>query len=75
MYLTATHTTGDINLVNGKPWPKLAVEQRTYRLHWLDAAISRDYSVKFIAETEDGLSQVTRPHHTVYTYTYTSRSI
>jgi hypothetical protein len=42
--------------VNGKPWPKLAVEQRTYRLHWLDAAISRDFSVKFIAETADVLS-------------------
>jgi hypothetical protein len=44
------HTTGDINLVNGKPWPKLAVEPRTYRMHWLDSSISRDWSVKFIAE-------------------------
>jgi FtsP/CotA-like multicopper oxidase with cupredoxin domain len=56
--LTVCTLTGDINLVNGKPWPKLAVEQRTYRMHWLDAAISRDWSVKFIAETEDGSSQV-----------------
>jgi hypothetical protein len=39
--------------VNGKPWPELAVEQRTYRMHWLDSSISRDWSVKFIAETAD----------------------
>jgi hypothetical protein len=64
--------------VNGKPWPKLAVEQRTYRLHWLDAAISREFSVKFIAETEDGLSQVTRHYtieHTIHIRIHTCHSV
>jgi hypothetical protein len=71
VYTYCMYNTGDINLVNGKPWPKLAVEQRTYRMHWLDSSISRDWSVKFIAESADGLSQVI-PLLTLLYYTYTS---
>jgi spore coat protein A, manganese oxidase len=34
---------GDVILVNGKPWPKLAVERRKYRFRMLNASISRSY--------------------------------
>jgi hypothetical protein len=50
--------TGDINLVNGKPWPFHKVEPRAYRLAFLDASVSRPYSIKFIAETADRTEQV-----------------
>jgi FtsP/CotA-like multicopper oxidase with cupredoxin domain len=32
---------GDVILVNGRPWPTMAVEQRTYRFRLLNAALSR----------------------------------
>jgi FtsP/CotA-like multicopper oxidase with cupredoxin domain len=51
--------SGDINLVNGRPWPYHKVEARAYRLSILDASISRPYSLKFLAESEDGQEQVT----------------
>jgi spore coat protein A, manganese oxidase len=37
------HTSlfGDVILVNGKPWPNMAVEQRKYRFRILNASISR----------------------------------
>jgi bilirubin oxidase len=50
---------GDINLVNGRPWPFHKVEPRAYRLAILTAAVSRPFSIKFIAETADGTEQVT----------------
>jgi FtsP/CotA-like multicopper oxidase with cupredoxin domain len=62
--------TGDINLVNGKAWPFHKVEKRTYRLSILDASISRPYSLKFLAESADGLQQV---RYTFYNCHYCSR--
>jgi hypothetical protein len=34
------------------------VEQRAYRFTLISASVSRDYSAKFLAETEDGRNQV-----------------
>jgi FtsP/CotA-like multicopper oxidase with cupredoxin domain len=34
---------GDVILVNGKPWPKMRVERRTYRFRILNCSISRSY--------------------------------
>eukprot|EP00611_Tribonema_gayanum_P001801 TRINITY_DN11313_c0_g1_i2.p1 TRINITY_DN11313_c0_g1~~TRINITY_DN11313_c0_g1_i2.p1 ORF type:complete len:754 (-),score=205.37 TRINITY_DN11313_c0_g1_i2:1682-3943(-) len=50
---------GDINTVNGKPWPYLKVEPRVYRLNVLNAAASREFSLKFIAESEAVVNGVT----------------
>jgi FtsP/CotA-like multicopper oxidase with cupredoxin domain len=44
----------DVNTVNGKAWPYLKVEPRTYRLMMIDASASRDYSIKFLAENAAG---------------------
>src|SRR3954469_22624855 len=48
MYDDAGHTGlwGDVNLVNGVPWPKMAVEPRKYRFRVLNAAISRGYRLQ-----------------------------
>jgi spore coat protein A len=35
---------GDVILVNGRPWPKMAVQRRTYRFRILDGSISRSYN-------------------------------
>ena len=35
---------GDVILVNGKPWPKMRVERRTYRFRILNCSISRSYT-------------------------------
>ena len=34
---------GDVILVNGRPWPVMAVERRKYRFRMLNASASRDY--------------------------------
>jgi len=34
---------GDINLVNGRPWPVMKVEQRKYRFRILNASVVRSY--------------------------------
>ncbi|CAM9844604.1 unnamed protein product [Chrysoparadoxa australica] len=67
---------GDINLVNGVPWPRQPVEKRTYRLRFLNVSMSRQFSVKFLAVsaagrkawvtpvqigTDGGLIEFTRP--------------
>src|SRR5919112_6212455 len=36
---------GDVILVNGRPWPKMQVEQRKYRFRILNASISRSYDL------------------------------
>jgi len=35
---------GDVILVNGRAWPKMAVQRRTYRFRILDASIARSYN-------------------------------
>jgi spore coat protein A, manganese oxidase len=37
---------GDVNLVNGVPWPTMNVEARKYRFRVLNAAISRSYKFR-----------------------------
>ena len=37
---------GDINLVSGIPWPKIALEPKFYRFRLLNAAVSRPYLLK-----------------------------
>jgi len=37
---------GDVVLVNGKPWPVMAVERRKYRFRVLNASISRSYRLQ-----------------------------
>ena len=36
---------GNINLVNGVPWPRMAVANRKYRFRILNASISREYQL------------------------------
>ena len=36
---------GDVILVNGRPWPAMAVERRKYRFRLLNASTSRSYSL------------------------------
>ena len=37
---------GDVNLVNGRPWPNMKVERRKYRFRILNACISRSYRLQ-----------------------------
>jgi spore coat protein A len=37
---------GDVVLVNGRPWPTLAVEQRKYRFRVLNASVARGYLLR-----------------------------
>src|SRR3954467_15845914 len=37
---------GDVNLVNGRPWPNMRVERRKYRCRILNACISRSFRLK-----------------------------
>ena len=37
---------GDVNLVNGVPWPVMRVERRKYRFRILNASISRSFRLK-----------------------------
>jgi FtsP/CotA-like multicopper oxidase with cupredoxin domain len=36
---------GDVILVNGRPWPRMAVERRKYRFRFLNASVSRSYEL------------------------------
>lgn len=38
---------GDINLINGQPWPEMPLEPKWYRFRFLNAAVSRPFMVKF----------------------------
>jgi FtsP/CotA-like multicopper oxidase with cupredoxin domain len=38
---------GDINLVNGQPWPEMPLEPKWYRFRFLSAAVSRPWLLKF----------------------------
>ncbi|KAH6671344.1 oxidase cueO precursor [Halenospora varia] len=42
---------GDVNTVNGQPWPYLNVENRKYKFRLLDASISRSYSLYLVADS------------------------
>ncbi|WP_436345859.1 multicopper oxidase family protein [Natronorubrum sp. FCH18a] len=44
---------GDTSVVNGKAWPRLSVEPRTYRLLLLNGANSRYYNLKLLEYDED----------------------
>lgn len=44
---------GDFMTVNGKIWPKLAVEDRTYRLRFLNGCDSRFLVLRFVVVDED----------------------
>jgi FtsP/CotA-like multicopper oxidase with cupredoxin domain len=53
---------GDVNLVNGVPWPVMKVERRKYRFRLLNGAVSRSYRWKLsngmpftIVATDGGL--------------------
>jgi spore coat protein A len=37
---------GDVILVNGRPWPTMRVEQRTYRFRVLNASVARGYTLR-----------------------------
>ncbi|KAK1761332.1 Cupredoxin [Echria macrotheca] len=39
---------GDVVHVNGQPWPFLAVQPRKYRFRFLNAAVSRTFSLYFV---------------------------
>ena len=41
---------GDVNTVNGQPWPFLSVESRKYKFRLLDAAVSRSYKLYLVAD-------------------------
>ena len=43
---------GDVNTVNGQPWPYMAVENRKYKFRLLDASISRSYKLYLVADDE-----------------------
>ncbi len=42
---------GDVNTVNGQPWPYLSVETRKYKFRLLDASISRSYNLYLVADS------------------------
>lgn len=37
---------GDINVINGIPWPEMPMEPKWYRFRFLNAAVSRPWLVK-----------------------------
>ncbi|KAK6587189.1 hypothetical protein PZA11_000479 [Diplocarpon coronariae] len=43
---------GDVNTVNGQPWPYLNVENRKYKFRLLDASVSRSYSLYLVADSD-----------------------
>lgn len=49
-----TSLYGDVIHVNGQPWPFLRVEPRKYRFRFLNAAISRSFSLYFERQTAAG---------------------
>jgi bilirubin oxidase len=42
---------GDVNTVNGQPWPYFNVEPRKYKFRLLDASISRTYKLYLVAKS------------------------
>ncbi|XMA14428.1 hypothetical protein WAI453_007219 [Rhynchosporium graminicola] len=42
---------GDVNTVNGQPWPYMSVESRKYKFRLLDASVSRSYSLYLVADS------------------------
>jgi FtsP/CotA-like multicopper oxidase with cupredoxin domain len=59
---------GDVNLVNGKPWPVMKVERRLYRFRVLNASISRSFRLKLstgepltVIATDGGLMPAPQP--------------
>ena len=64
-YLDDSHTGlwGDVVLVNGRAWPKMTVQRRTYRFRVLVASISRSYRFRMsnsmpmvVVATDGGLT-------------------
>jgi spore coat protein A, manganese oxidase len=47
---------GDVILVNGKPWPLMAVEPRKYRFRFLNASIGRSYDLSL--DTDEPLTVI-----------------
>jgi spore coat protein A, manganese oxidase len=47
---------GDVLLVNGKPWPLMAVEPRKYRFRFLNASVSRSYDLSL--DTDEPLTVI-----------------
>ncbi|KAH7417369.1 Cupredoxin [Cadophora sp. MPI-SDFR-AT-0126] len=43
---------GDVNTVNGQPWPYMNVENRKYKFRLLDASISRSYNLYLVADAD-----------------------
>lgn len=46
-----TSLYGDVNTVNGQPWPYFNVEPRKYKFRLLDASISRTYKLYLVADS------------------------
>lgn len=42
---------GDVNTVNGQPWPYMLVDRRKYKFRLLDASISRSYKLYLVADS------------------------
>lgn len=42
---------GDVNTVNGQPWPYMKTEPRKYKFRLLDASISRTYSLYLVEDS------------------------
>ncbi|MFB3049502.1 MAG: multicopper oxidase family protein, partial [Acidimicrobiia bacterium] len=49
---------GDVNLVNGVPWPVFNVEGARYRLRFLNAANARRYDLRLDPPPPDGFIQI-----------------
>lgn len=47
---------GDINLVNGIPYPRMSLEPKTYRFRLLNAAVSRTFNIKIKTLMGDDVS-------------------
>ncbi|MDP1806828.1 MAG: multicopper oxidase domain-containing protein, partial [Acidimicrobiales bacterium] len=60
--------TGDINLVNGRPWPVMRVERRKYRFRILNGSVGRGYRLTLstgepmtVIGTDGGLMAAPQP--------------
>ena len=42
---------GDVNTVNGQPWPYMNVDRRKYKFRLLDASISRSYKLYLVTDS------------------------
>jgi FtsP/CotA-like multicopper oxidase with cupredoxin domain len=45
-YAVLCCAAGDINVINGVPWPEMPMEPKWYRFRFLNAAVSRPWLVK-----------------------------